>query len=161
MQSVSCNRCGKSVKLHADLKPQGKYRCLLCRRIEPLATGPYGPRLTPVTCATCLVIFQPNHRDRKYCSRACSAKRYGGTPSSYFKRARLAPGLRERQRRKLLATWRKQGRTCTYCDSPVQCVDHVVPLKLGGTNFEGNLTPSCWPCNAKKGAKLLTTWRAS
>jgi len=75
--------------------------------------------------------------------------------------ARLAqaPGLTHNQRLNLLATWKSQGRPCTYCDRPAESVDHVIPIALGGTNREGNLTPACLVCNSRKNDSLLIEWK--
>jgi hypothetical protein len=85
------------------------------------------------------------------------APRPGATP--WARRANAAPGLNRRQRRALLEKWKRQNRTCAYCDSPCECVDHVFPLILGGTNYEGNLAPSCFACNMSKNDRPLSAWR--
>lgn len=43
------------------------------------------------------------------------------------------------------------GSECTYCSSPAQTIDHIVPRSQGGTNDRGNLAPSCHRCNRRKG----------
>ena len=50
---------------------------------------------------------------------------------------------------------------CEVCGGSglAETVDHVVPLALGGTNYEGNLAPACRRCNARKNALLLIEWR--
>jgi hypothetical protein len=35
----------------------------------------------------------------------------------------------------------------------------VLPLALGGTNYEGNLAPACHDCNRSKLDNLLSAWR--
>jgi 5-methylcytosine-specific restriction endonuclease McrA len=77
----------------------------------------------------------------------------------YRERARRAPGLSQYGIHALLATWKQQRRACTYCPSLATSVDHVIPLALGGTNYEGNLTPACGPCNRRKNDDLLIVWR--
>jgi 5-methylcytosine-specific restriction endonuclease McrA len=57
------------------------------------------------------------------------------------------------------AAWVAAGRACSYCDAPASTVDHVISLKRGGTNYEGNLTPACRSCNSSKSDKLLVEWR--
>jgi len=44
---------------------------------------------------------------------------------------------------------------CVSCGQPNDrlCMDHVVPLSRGGTNFIENLQPLCRPCNSGKRAK--------
>jgi 5-methylcytosine-specific restriction endonuclease McrA len=79
------------------------------------------------------------------------------------KRAKLearAPGLSNRRRLALLKKWRRKGAICIYCGiSPADTVDHVVPLVLGGTNFEGNLAPCCRKCNSSKAGLTVSEWR--
>lgn len=48
------------------------------------------------------------------------------------------------------------GGLCAYCKCPYQCIDHVIPISVGGTNWPSNLRPACNPCNRKKYNK---TWR--
>jgi 5-methylcytosine-specific restriction endonuclease McrA len=76
------------------------------------------------------------------------------------KRLKDAPGLNARERRELLAAWKSSGRGCTYCPGQCESIDHVIPLALGGTNYEGNLAPACRMCNARKNDSLLIEWRA-
>lgn len=41
---------------------------------------------------------------------------------------------------------------CTYCGKPANSIDHIVPVRLGGTSDRENLTPACMDCNRKKHA---------
>ena len=51
------------------------------------------------------------------------------------------------------------GFMCAYCRSaPAQCMDHVIPLARGGTNWPSNHRPACNACNSSKGAKLPSEW---
>lgn len=56
--------------------------------------------------------------------------------------------------------FKRDGFVCQYCGRhpPVVllAVDHINPVKLGGTNDEGNLVTSCEDCNAGKAAVPLT-----
>jgi hypothetical protein len=49
---------------------------------------------------------------------------------------------------------------CLYCGvrPPELVVDHIVPVKQGGSSAEANLAPACRPCNAQKKAKELAAW---
>lgn len=67
---------------------------------------------------------------------------------------RLSGYLRE-------AILERDDRTCIYCDraesETVQLVvDHIIPIKLGGTNDASNLAASCVDCNITKKARLLS-----
>ena len=42
---------------------------------------------------------------------------------------------------------------CAYCGSDATEVDHIIPVKHGGTNEESNLTAACVRCNRSKGTK--------
>ena len=42
---------------------------------------------------------------------------------------------------------------CAYCGSDATEVDHIIPVKHGGTNDESNLTAACVRCNRSKGTK--------
>jgi len=41
---------------------------------------------------------------------------------------------------------------CVWCGAIATTIDHAIPVALGGG--DGDLVPSCWPCNAKRGSKL-------
>ena len=42
---------------------------------------------------------------------------------------------------------------CNYCGADATEVDHILPVKHGGTNDESNLTAACVRCNRSKGTK--------
>lgn len=44
---------------------------------------------------------------------------------------------------------------CCYCGAPMEHIDHIVPVKAGGTSEWENLTAACAACNHKKNAKPL------
>lgn len=50
---------------------------------------------------------------------------------------------------------------CWYCGRrAVSCLDHIVPVKDGGTNDYDNLVPSCEQCNLRKGVLSVEGFRA-
>jgi hypothetical protein len=173
-----CNLCGEVGWSGTSSLPEGQYRCRGCRRIEPQPFKPDRPGRVPATCAECSAPYMSVRRSdgemTTCCSKACAQRRRmrlnpptipprPRKPSKardpYLRRAANAPGPSHHFRKRLLDKWRRQGRTCTYCAGPCEAVDHVVPLKRGGTNYEGNLTPVCNACNASKSAHLLVVWR--
>jgi 5-methylcytosine-specific restriction endonuclease McrA len=43
---------------------------------------------------------------------------------------------------------------CAYCQkTPYKCMDHFVPLELGGGTTWDNMVPACHGCNHRKGSK--------
>lgn len=48
------------------------------------------------------------------------------------------------------------GNKCLCCGDTEKklTMDHVVPIKLGGTNFISNIQPLCGSCNSSKGATI-------
>jgi hypothetical protein len=52
---------------------------------------------------------------------------------------------------------------CPYCGCSLSwrtvTVDHIVPVVKGGSNRIENINPSCWSCNASKGARDLEDWK--
>lgn len=44
---------------------------------------------------------------------------------------------------------------CCYCGVPVEQIDHITPMALGGPGEWTNFTAACKPCNTSKGATPL------
>jgi 5-methylcytosine-specific restriction endonuclease McrA len=79
--------------------------------------------------------------------------------AAYNLRWQTAPGLGYARQKDLLVKWKRQRRSCAYCSEPATTLDHIVPLSRGGTNWEGNLAPSCRPCNSSKNNWFVREWR--
>ena len=60
------------------------------------------------------------------------------------------------------ALYDSQNGRCAYCDCNLtetkKHLDHIVPLKRGGSNWVANLAWACRHCNTSKGDKLLSEW---
>jgi 5-methylcytosine-specific restriction endonuclease McrA len=54
---------------------------------------------------------------------------------------------------------RPGSRPCHWCGAAAVEVDHLIPVKLGGTDDLANLVPACLRCNRSKGAKSTAEWR--
>lgn len=156
-KNLPCASCGELMWRGRNSLPEGLATCRTCRRLKPRARGVQTP------CTKC---GGPSWGEQ------CWPCRYNGGLSQrdaekrrllYLRRAereRQAPGLTRTQRSALLEKWKRQGRPCAYClNKPATSVDHVIPLALGGTNLEGNLTPACALCNSKKNDSLLIEWK--
>lgn len=55
---------------------------------------------------------------------------------------------------------RKYDNRCFYCHRLAPLTqDHVIPLSRGGSNFIGNILPSCGSCNSRKNTKFIMEWK--
>ena len=57
----------------------------------------------------------------------------------------------------LKAKFEEHGNKCVHCGTTEQklTVDHITPLKRGGTNNIDNVQPLCQSCNSRKGARFV------
>lgn len=51
-----------------------------------------------------------------------------------------------------------RGDPCCYCGAPMEHVDHIEPIALGGIGDWDNLTAACALCNLQKNTKPLLTF---
>lgn len=159
----ACALCAKPMWSYAK---DGPAVCRPCRSAHPMVGRPHRPpKMWRLTCERCGSEFDHERRRTRYCSLKCTNSRRGldVRPNRKVVRAereQWAPGLRPKQRRKLLTLWKSKGRRCIYCDAPATTIDHVIPLAgWGGDNNEGNLAPCCLSCNSSKGDQLVVEWR--
>lgn len=63
------------------------------------------------------------------------------------------------------AVWDKTGGHCAYCGCLIELrqmqIDHVTPLRKGGTNDFDNLLPACRSCNHYKDTFTVEQFRAN
>lgn len=74
----------------------------------------------------------------------------------------LERNFNARIRRQYWEEFREEDKVCClYCGirSPERW-DHVIPVTKGGATIQGNLVPSCGPCDDSKGKDDLETWLA-
>ncbi len=167
---LTCCVCGEAMWWSKSSLPQGQATCLPCRRVlrprRPTANPKRAyTKRTPKTCVDCDAptwstrcrpCYDAHVKSQADPEAAAQRKR---ERAQRQRRDRAAPGLTQHQRRNLLALWRRQQRRCSYCDNAATQIDHVIPLALGGTNYEGNLTPCCASCNVRKSDSLLIEWK--
>ena len=158
---LHCAQCGKPMHVSPTSLPQGEATCRPCRRLKPKRSvvGVRANYRTP-----CIECGSPSYGQRCWGCRYSDAQGPDQEKRRlvYLRRAereRQAPGLTRVERVHLLAKWLRQGRACSYCPALAEGIDHVMPLALGGTNYEGNLTPACGACNSRKNDSLLIEWR--
>jgi 5-methylcytosine-specific restriction endonuclease McrA len=98
-------------------------------------------------------------------------QRYKSQPKTFKIKARAN---RRRQRKAvgkytyedLLELYELQDGRCGYCGIPIFWdmyrdvhVDHMFPLRRGGSNHPDNICLACWSCNLSKGNKTPKEWR--
>lgn len=152
-KAMKCAACGCAIWKGSSSRAEGEARCLDCYRASENRRDRRGP------CLDCGV---PSWGER---CRPCQSKRQiVRAPDDErllrHHREQAAPGLRPCDRDRLRRKWKRQCRTCTYCDRLADTIDHTVPLVRGGTNYEGNLVPCCRYCNGSKGGRTVMEWRA-
>lgn len=170
---VPCAGCGEPIYLGRSSRPPGQATCRSCRRAgrtaEQMAEAQRA-RVRAANMSPCADCGAPSFGVR--CRCCADTLRRDGRPAGdatarklldarRADRDKLAPGIyTPYKRQQLRDKWKRQGKTCLYCGTtPVQAVDHVIPLALGGTNHEGNLAPACHECNRLKQDNLLSAWR--
>lgn len=82
-----------------------------------------------------------NNKDKRHAHRAMRQKAQGS-----FTRADISEIMKSQKGRCAVTT-------CKVKLGPGFHVDHIKPLKLGGTNWRSNIQLLCALCNAKKGAR--------
>lgn len=54
------------------------------------------------------------------------------------------------------AMWISLNKRCTYCGAPTTLsnitIDHMTPIRSGGSDLTRNIYPACKPCNNLKGS---------
>lgn len=94
----------------------------------------------PTTRGTRCPLCEAGHQAQRNHER--DAKRGSSTQRGYGSDYRKA-------RTKLLAG----DPACHWCGALATTADHLIPLARGG-GVEGNLVPSCGPCNFARGASM-------
>ena len=73
--------------------------------------------------------------------------------------------VQNRKRGDLLGLFEDYLKMCAYCGakltSSTMQIDHLVPLKSGGSDETENLVACCRSCNSSKGTKPLIVWLAT
>jgi 5-methylcytosine-specific restriction endonuclease McrA len=114
---------------------------------------PIPPIVQP--CAFCGKTFTSRPVDkRRFCSRECADSSRRGETYGKKRTRHFSP------RRKQLIRER-DGFKCVLCGSDDRLqVDHIIPVRLGGTNDVGNGRTLCHACHVKKTAEDKAAIRA-
>lgn len=68
----------------------------------------------------------------------------------------------QRHSRQLAAALIRQrdGDRCYLCRKPLEgreaCIEHIIPLGLGGENTAANVALACYPCNTRKADQIVS-----
>ena len=156
-----CTACGE-LKLVSEFR-QKQARCKPCQT----AYVAEWKRSNPEKAAANAARYRDNHREQR---RADSLDRYhrlmSENPAKVRQQRRdwaktekgvLANrGARHRRRGAALSVEAKQWwqnlkvKTCWYCGSPADEIDHIIPISRGGDGSLRNVVPACRSCNAQK-----------
>jgi 5-methylcytosine-specific restriction endonuclease McrA len=161
-RSRFCRQCSKKFKCNG-----GPF--LYCsQNCKNDYSASYGrSRIYLSNCLTCSKVTVSRHQKKKFCSPFCHYKAIDLKIGAYENRTakakrhileRRAGGLSRYAMTKLLKEWQVNQVICAYCDKFADTIDHIKPLKFGGTNHLDNLNPACRNCNASKGSKNIQEW---
>lgn len=167
-----CKICGKEglVKYSHWLKGSGKYCGKKCAAIGigKQNTANFQANRKLSECLVCKKKFYLKPKDRlengNYCSYKCRgigySNRYKGEMNPNFK------NWSSHGKRKIIGShlksdiqkiWEIQNGECLYCHESLFDnfhIDHIIPIKKGGTNYVGNIQLLCIQCNLRKNAML-------
>lgn len=94
------------------------------------------------------VLVARQQRSQQYIDRAQATVAMGSTPRSSTARQAIPDDLKQ-------YIWTRDEGRCRACGSPADLqYDHIIPLKMGGSNNAENLQILCGPCNRSKSAGL-------
>jgi len=152
-----CEGCGTHFRI-TGVHLNQKYCTVRCRKIsqDRKRTGrnvmPQPDRKQKQgICALCGEKFV-GFAIQKFCSYSCASKW-----SSFVRRA-VHLGKSHASLRVLQSIMERDKR-CVYCGAETNLtLDHVVPLKKGGSIGSDNLVLSCLSCNSSKGTKDVIEW---
>ena len=145
--------------------------CSVCHEYKPRSEfypRPGKPGCVTSTCKPCFKISTVSHREegkrriQEYFDRMkadplkMAEERLRKRVQSQKRRARLAQcqgGFTAEEFKRLC---KLAGNRCLKCgeDKPLT-VDHVIPVKLRGSNCISNLQPLCMDCNRGKGQRII------
>lgn len=161
----SCQQCGKPF---LTIGYKRKFCCGTCRydwfrheeikkRAQKIAALPL------VKCLNCSKDFKAKTMQSKikYCSIVC-CKRFIARRHYYIRQARKQYERNSPLCRAILTYLKVNtlNAKCFWCGLVAPAigfqVDHVIPVKLGGSNDDHNLVIACKKCNLVKGSKMPT-----
>jgi len=75
-------------------------------------------------------------------------------------------GMNWIRQEKRLAIYMRDGLACVYCGDSIErgaslSLDHIIPVRRGGTNHQYNLVTACDRCNLAKGQRSVKQFIAA
>ena len=155
------NSRGRSRVQCGSVECARRYNAERSRKTMRVRRAARGRDLLPAReCMGCGKTWSPTSPGIFCCSRACTnVMRYGSGSELKVGRHTVSPATR-------LRIYERDNWTCYLCGFPVDRIavppdleaptlDHVVPLRSGGSNEVENLKTAHFYCNCVKGAKSL------
>jgi 5-methylcytosine-specific restriction endonuclease McrA len=136
-KSSLCPPCGNAYRQNGRAADPLKWTYIACGKC-----GADKPRSVSSLCSAC--------------TRISARRRYSVAPFSYIKashdyRARKASAEGSFTKSEWEAIKKKQGGKCAHCKQKKKLtIDHIRPLKRGGSNYAINLQGLCGSCNSRK-----------
>lgn len=140
-----------------------QWKCGLCREFKDRRTFTfvYATWRVPPVCPECFAekaVFQatcigcqqgtPALVDMAYTCPSCEPMKISvSNNNTRARKAHLPATLTLRQ---WVQAMRYFEGKCAYCNGPYQCLEHYVPLSLGGGSTADNCLPCCYRCNLRK-----------
>lgn len=101
-------------------------------------------------------------REQLLCARRQLDKALSGSPNANYFTRRAEADAYIGQPEVRFAIFSRDGFKCLTCSVSRQLtVDHIKPVRLGGSDDHANLQTLCRQCNCRKGIKFDPSWIAS
>jgi hypothetical protein len=137
--------------------------CVECKK-QYSPTNTTGKRCSPCSKVYTRFLIMKKASDWRKCHPNYNKERYWSDPEhwrnaslnrTHMKRANGGAGVSESEWTQIKALYNNRCVSCLRDDVKLT-QDHKYPIALGGRHEPSNIQPLCLPCNARKGAKLIS-----